>query len=231
MSKICITCNQEHDRKISNQCKKCYYFKYDKEKRNRIQHRNCESCGIEIGGTRKLKRCENCKPISKCLDCKESFSYKVKVKRCPKCLYHQYKIVNPKNAERVKNKSNSIFIKKRSREIRIKRNVPQDTILRVEGGRKEGYLNKKGYRLIIVKIPDSKKYRRVYQHVLVMEEHLKRKLIQGETVHHLNGIREDNRIENLELWNKGQPAGQRVEDRIKYYIEFLNQYGYKLVKE
>ena len=44
-------------------------------------------------------------------------------------------------------------------------------------------------------------------------------------------IRDDNRIENLELWCKAQPAGQRVEDRITYYIEFLNTYGYKVAKE
>ena len=53
-----------------------------------------------------------------------------------------------------------------------------------------------------------------------MQEHLGRKLFTSETVHHINGIRDDNRIENLELWFVPQPYGQRVSDLIKYVVEF-----------
>jgi len=58
----------------------------------------------------------------------------------------------------------------------------------------------------------------VMQHRVAMEQKLGRPLREYENVHHINGVKDDNRLENLELWVKPQPSGQRVEDLVHWVL-------------
>lgn len=116
--------------------------------------------------------------IGNCLKCKKKFSfypYRLKTGRGKYCSKNCY-------AKNIKNKEN----------------------LKIRG--KNHYLWKGGRRIICGYVyllrrnhPFAHSNGYVAEHRLVLEKNLGRHLTQEEVVHHLNGDRQDNRIENLEL--------------------------------
>jgi hypothetical protein len=82
----------------------------------------------------------------------------------------------------------------------------------------QGSITDDGYRVLFI---DG---RQVPEHRHVMQAVVDRELTPEETVHHRNGVKLDNRPENLELWASNHPRGQRVLDLIDWAREILGRY-------
>lgn len=78
--------------------------------------------------------------------------------------------------------------------------------------------------------PNAGKDGRILEHIYIMSRHLERPLKKQETIHHKNGLKDDNRVENLELWSKNHPNGQRISDMITFCYEYLKVNAAHLVK-
>jgi hypothetical protein len=91
---------------------------------------------------------------------------------------------------------------------------PRELHPRWKGGR---HVAANGYAQIVVSLDDplismADSRGRVYEHRLVMARHLQRVLSRDEQVHHLNGNKLDNRLENLELLSLHEHAARHADE-------------------
>lgn len=75
------------------------------------------------------------------------------------------------------------------------------------------FLNVHGYMLVRVPgHPMANWDNRVLEHRLVMSNHLGRPLLRTEIVHHINGVKTDNRIENLEILSLSEHSKHHIKE-------------------
>ena len=126
-----------------------------------------------------------------------------KIKYCGK--KHNAKGYCIKHYSRWRRWGNAFYVRKHTDEI-YRYNASQAKIGLKAGSKHHNWKGGKkydayGYVLIYSpKHPRCDKNRYVSEHRLVMEKHLGRYLTQEEVIHHINGIKDDNRIKNLMLF-------------------------------
>lgn len=189
----------------------CICKKIVKKSNNEIERNKNNYCS---------RKCYYGEKKANCIICLEPLNQENGYNKfCNNCYLKDYSN-DPKNIEKIRSYSRNYQRKKKGIPIEL-------PLLLGKSGL--GHINSYGYKLICKKgHPNSSSKGHIAEHTFIMSEHLGRALIKGESVHHKNGIKTDNRIENLELWSKAQPPGQRVEDKILFYKEFLEQYGAKV---
>lgn len=164
--------------------------------------------------------------MRKCAFCEAAFNLPHRRKFCSReCLQKWHNKMNEEKLLKSPNRREILNVRLMKR--RAKRGIPLDLPVRSMARKGSGYTAKSGYRFIHRRgHSNANKQGSLAEHVFVMSEYLGRPIKKHESVHHKNGLRSDNRIENLELWSKMQPSGQRLEDKIDFAKKLFQEYGY-----
>jgi hypothetical protein len=205
MKRYCVKCGKQVSKKSNGLCRSCY------EKTSNKTKRCCVVCGSKLSANASSTGGQYCR---KC------WLSGVKERRLywqnHNWLYNHY-ITN-------KMSISEIAVKVNSYQSNVgwwlhKFNIP----VRSNGGTKpRKYVDKKNYVNIWLPGHPTASKARPYkrEHVLVMEKHLNKILSKEEQVHHLNGIKNDNRIENLKYFPNSS-AHKIYEGKVQQFAKEL----------
>lgn len=228
-SGVCVNCGKEFKRKpnasnlyCSRRCFNAYKTREDMAKRD------CPVCGNEfkpkrLGQITCSKQCSSNRQkehrLRVCSVCGNEFDYKNHPEKatCSKACAGELRRKGPMHSfcERCGTRIERVG-------DRYRRFCSNECRSKVVGSKRPNSL---GYTMIKVGKDYFGTTRSgwIQEHRYVMEQSLGRPLGKGEHVHHKNGDRTDNRLENLELWSgKKDPKGQRQIDLAKDIIVGLS---------
>lgn len=220
MERCCKVCNQVKKTPYKDICRSCYQKKWGQS----IPEKICQACNKPfktVGAS-----CRTCYSNARnkatrsteCSCCKRSglIIRNIPLSLCIKC--NRQKLENEKPILKVKRQD---YLRNYSRK---KKGTDLNAPIRRPLGK---WKTQGGYIMIFrPNHPNADVNGCVREHCFVLSEHIGRPLKKNESVHHINGLRDDNRIENLELWHRGQCPGQRLEEKIAWAKKFLEDYGF-----
>ena len=219
MLRLCTICHQLRNTPYKETCRSCYQKQWTKT----IPEKQCNVCN-EVFKTSGVS----------CWNCLEKLrKEKSRITPCSHCHRIGLLILNKTyqlcgTCSRKEKEKDPQKKEIRRRLIRESARRQRGTDLNAPIRRSKGWWKtSQGYILIFKpKHPNADVNGCVFQHIYVMSEYLKRPIKKGESIHHINGQRDDNNIENLEIWNRSHPPGQRLNEKIQWAKAFLEEYGF-----